>query len=154
LLSRTIQRFTYIAKRARYYTLIWHRAALDNGNRRVPRVWTPLSSPFTTLQTFPAATIVANHSTNDLCYPGDAHEDEHSPRAFVTRKLNLLALSPDAGAHNDTFCNATLRDWDSSKNRRCECRRDARDNERFETVCSKEEHFFPCTAVDNWVSLF
>jgi hypothetical protein len=75
-------------------------------------------------------------------------------RAFVTRKLDLFALSPDSGTHNDTFCNAALRDWDSSKNRGCKCRRDARDNERFEPVCSEEEYFLPCTAVDDWVSLF
>jgi hypothetical protein len=134
--------------------LIRHRAALNNGDRRVSRKWTPLSSPFTALQAFPTATVVAKHSANNLRYPSDTHEDEHSPRAFVTRKLDLFALSPDSGTHNDTFCNAALRDWDSSKNRGCKCRRDARDNERFEPVCSEEEYFLPCTAVDDWVSLF
>jgi hypothetical protein len=113
-----------------------------------------LSSPFTALQAFPTVTVVANHGTNNLRYSGDAHKAEHSPRAFITRKLDLLALPPDAGAHNDAFCNAALRHWDSSKNRRCKCRRDARNDERFELVCLEEEHFFPCTAVDDWVALF
>ncbi|OAX35537.1 hypothetical protein K503DRAFT_785003 [Rhizopogon vinicolor AM-OR11-026] len=45
---------------------------------------------------------VTNHSADDLRYPCYTHEDEHCSRTAITRKLDLLAMSPGAIAHNDT----------------------------------------------------
>ncbi|OAX35243.1 hypothetical protein K503DRAFT_858729 [Rhizopogon vinicolor AM-OR11-026] len=54
---------------------------------------------------------VTNHSGNDLRYPCDTDEDEHRSRTLISSEFDLLALSPDAGAHNDTLCNDTLDKW-------------------------------------------
>ncbi|OJA18735.1 hypothetical protein AZE42_12124, partial [Rhizopogon vesiculosus] len=51
---------------------------------------------------------VTNRSAHDLYYPCDTLEDEHRSRMLMTRTLDLFALSPNAGAHNDILCNDKL----------------------------------------------